>query len=194
MSFEEENLLLDLDSENEDVGPSTSVSTLNVTSFLRFEDDDGHSKTVKNNDFTQRLKETNRNLKKREIEPAVSTSFKLLKRPGSPSVYTEPKTKLRIQDKTFAGDDFLKLIPHRIISLSKLKGEIKDGENYGDFVVIGVIFEKTGIKTSANGSKYIMLKITDLKSKMNVFLFNNALTTFPDEPVSTVIALLNPVI
>jgi hypothetical protein len=127
------------------------------------------------------------------VEATTSTSFKLLKRPGSPSIYTEPKTKLRIQDKIFASDDFLKLIHHRIIPLSKLKGAIKDGEIHDDYVIIGVIHDKIGMKTSANGSKYTMLKITDLKTKMNVFLFNNALTTFVDEPISTVIALLNPV-
>jgi hypothetical protein len=189
MSIEEENLLLDLDSENEDI-PSNSI---NVSSFLRFEDSHDTHNMKNKHDFTQKLRDSNQMLKKRVVETSTSRSFKLPKRPGSPSIYTEPKTKLRIQDKVFAGDEFLQLIHHRIIPLSKLKDTIKEGEINGDFVIIGVVHDKTGVKTSANGSKYIMLKITDLKTKMNVFLFNNALATFAEEPVSTVVALLNPV-
>ena len=184
MSFDEENLLLELDSENEDFNGPISANS-----------NDYANKKHQNFNFTQRLAESNQLLRGREAEQSYSTSFKLVKRPGSPSIFTEQTTRLRIQDKSFASQDFSKLIHHRIIPISKLKSLVKGGEIQSDFVIIAAIYEKTALKTSVNGSKYIMLKITDLKSKMNLFLFNNALAKFENESVSTskVIALLNPV-
>ena len=192
MSFEEENLLLDLDSENEEaLGPSTAFKLSGITTQLHFEAEPSNDKMHQNSDFTKRLRESNHSIKRREPQSTVCSSFLPFNRPGSPSIYTEHKTKLRIKDKCFHSNDFERIMHHKIIPLSKLKSSMTDGDIMGNFVVIGVIFHKTGVKTSENGSKYVRFKLTDLQTKINLFLFNNALGECP--PIATVIALLNPV-
>lgn len=61
-----------------------------------------------------------------------------------------------------------------------------------DWVLLGIVAWKSDPKSKQDGSKYMVLKITDLKWELELFLFDSAFTRFWKLTIGTVIAILNP--
>ncbi|XP_043666761.1 protein MCM10 homolog [Vespula pensylvanica] len=81
------------------------------------------------------------------------------------------------------------------ITVSKIKTCIISGTLSNDWVIAGVLINKSPTKTSQKGSSYSIWKITDLSENMatvSIFLFSAAYKTFWKTTLGTVIGILNP--
>ncbi|RFU35379.1 hypothetical protein B7463_g971, partial [Scytalidium lignicola] len=85
--------------------------------------------------------------------------------------------------KTYVVPDLLKVVKAPDYN----PPEIED-----DWVILGVVAWKSEPKSKQDGSKYMIIKITDLKWELDLFLFDSAFTRFWKLTIGSVIAILNP--
>ncbi|KAH8808454.1 hypothetical protein F5884DRAFT_857986 [Xylogone sp. PMI_703] len=85
--------------------------------------------------------------------------------------------------KTYVVPDLLKVVK---------APEYNPPEIEDDWVLLGVVAWKSEPKSKQDGSKYLVIKVTDLKWELDLFLFDSAFTRFWKLTVGTVIAILNP--
>lgn len=80
-----------------------------------------------------------------------------------------------------------------IVKLGDISANLVDGDIPGDWVIFGIIAEKSSPKNSSNGQKYITFKLSNLASDtVNLFLFSKSFERHWKELPGTVVAVLNP--
>lgn len=114
-------------------------------------------------------------------------------------VYCDPIFGLRIVNPMISSTELTeKMQGRKAVTISSIKqhlSNVQSTNSQEDWVVAGVLLNKSATKTSIKGSQYTIWKLSDLTAEMNtitVFLFSGAYKNLWKIPTSTIIALLNP--
>ncbi|KAI8593450.1 hypothetical protein BDZ88DRAFT_142697 [Geranomyces variabilis] len=80
----------------------------------------------------------------------------------------------------------------RMVPIPSIAREMRGDDIDGDWVTIGVVFDKSAPRTSSIGKQFSTLKLTDLNGGVvNVFLFDGCHIAHEGEAVGSVVAILN---
>ncbi|XP_047347967.1 protein MCM10 homolog [Vespa velutina] len=116
--------------------------------------------------------------------------------PVQNSVYSDPFFGIRIVNPLISSKQMREQMNGKsAITISKIKTCIASGTLSNDWVIAGVLINKSPTKTSQKGSSYSIWKISDLSENMttvSIFLFSAAYKTFWKTTLGTVIGILNP--
>ncbi|PNF21164.1 hypothetical protein B7P43_G05124, partial [Cryptotermes secundus] len=88
-----------------------------------------------------------------------------------------------------------KMQSREAVPLARLKSHVTRGKMSTDWVVAGVVIQKSCMKTSQKGTQYYIWKLSDLKENLrtfSLFLFRAAAKELWKTNEGTVIAVLNP--
>lgn len=111
-------------------------------------------------------------------------------------VYSDPFFGIRIVNPLISSKQMREQMSGKsAITISKIKTCIASGTLSNDWVIAGVLINKSPTKTSQKGSSYSIWKISDLSENLttvSVFLFSAAYKTFWKTTLGTVIGILNP--
>ncbi|XP_076626336.1 minichromosome maintenance 10 homolog [Colletes latitarsis] len=111
-------------------------------------------------------------------------------------VYSDPFFGLRIVTPTVSSVELKARMNGKIpVSVSKIKVHINTGKTDSDWVIAGVLINKSLPKTSQKGSMYSIWKISDLSENVStvcLFMFGSAYKMFWKTTVGTVVGILNP--
>lgn len=111
-------------------------------------------------------------------------------------VYSDPFFGIRIVNPLISSKQMREQMNGKsAITISKIKTCIASGTLSNDWVIAGVLINKSPTKTSQKGSSYSIWKISDLSENLttvSVFLFSAAYKTFWKTTLGTVIGILNP--
>nr|XP_033338094.1 protein MCM10 homolog [Megalopta genalis] len=114
----------------------------------------------------------------------------------SKEVYSDPCFGLRIITPIISSTELKSRMDGKIpVTVSKITSHINSGKKDNDWVIAGVLVNKSPPKTSQKGSTYSIWKISDLSENINtvcIFMFGNAYKSFWKTTVGTVIGILNP--
>ncbi|KAK9310316.1 hypothetical protein QLX08_000323 [Tetragonisca angustula] len=114
----------------------------------------------------------------------------------SKDVYSDPFFGLRIISPVISSTELkARMIDKVPVTVSKIKYHLNSEKSEKDWVIAGVLINKSAPKTSQKGSTYAIWKISDLSDAMNtvcLFTFSNAYKSLWKTTVGTVIAILNP--
>ncbi|XP_078045630.1 minichromosome maintenance 10 homolog [Augochlora pura] len=114
----------------------------------------------------------------------------------SNDVYSDPCFGLRIVTPTVSSTELKSRMDGKIpVTVSKIMYHINTGKMDNDWVIAGVLVNKSPTKTSQKGSSYSIWKISDLSDNINtvcVFMFGNAYKSFWKTTIGTVVGILNP--
>ncbi|KOX77320.1 Protein MCM10 like protein [Melipona quadrifasciata] len=114
----------------------------------------------------------------------------------SKDVYSDPFFGLRIISPVISSMELkARMIDKVPVTVSKIKFHLNSEKSEKDWVIAGVLINKSAPKTSQKGSTYAIWKISDLSDAMNtvcLFTFSNAYKSLWKTAVGTVIAILNP--
>jgi len=85
----------------------------------------------------------------------------------------------------------------RVVPFSNIRSFTSNGKITEDWVVVGVIVTKSPPRTSAKGSTYSVLRLSDLRGvgdlkTVSLFLFSGACKTHNKNSVGSVLGILNP--
>lgn len=112
------------------------------------------------------------------------------------NIYSDPFFGIRIVNPLISSKQMREQMSGKsAITISKIKTCIASGTLSNDWVIAGVLINKSPTKTSQKGSSYSIWKISDLSENMttvSVFLFSTAYKTFWKTTLGTVIGILNP--
>ncbi|XP_046820062.1 protein MCM10 homolog [Vespa crabro] len=116
--------------------------------------------------------------------------------PVQNNVYSDPFFGIRIVNPLISSKQMREQMNGKsAITISKIKTCIASGTLSNDWVIAGVLINKSPTKTSQKGSSYSIWKISDLSENMttvSIFLFSAAYKTFWKTTLGTVIGILNP--
>ncbi|XP_035725567.1 protein MCM10 homolog isoform X1 [Vespa mandarinia] len=116
--------------------------------------------------------------------------------PVQNNVYNDPFFGIRIVNPLISSKQMREQMNGKsAITISKIKTCIASGTLSNDWVIAGVLINKSPTKTSQKGSSYSIWKISDLSENMttvSIFLFSAAYKTFWKTTLGTVIGILNP--
>ncbi|XP_076286297.1 minichromosome maintenance 10 homolog [Lasioglossum baleicum] len=111
-------------------------------------------------------------------------------------VYSDPCFGLRIVTPTISSAELKsRMTDKTAVTVSRIKFYVNTGKTDTDWVIAGVLVNKSPTKTSQKGSAYSIWKISDLSENINtvcVFMFSNAYKSFWKTTVGTVVGILNP--
>ncbi|XP_076659034.1 minichromosome maintenance 10 homolog [Halictus rubicundus] len=128
----------------------------------------------------------------RTIDNSISTNNSIALK----DVYSDPCFGLRIITPTISSTELKSRMNGKTpVTVSRIKFHINSGKTDSDWVIAGVLVNKSPTKTSQKGSAYSIWKISDLSENINtvcVFMFSNAYKSFWKTTVGTVIGILNP--
>lgn len=117
---------------------------------------------------------------------------------GPMDVYTDSSIGIRIINPLVSSNVIKeRLVGRKVISMSQVKQFTSDGKTTDDWVIFGVIISKAPPRTSAKGSNYSIIKLSDLRGPGNpkivsLFLFSSAFKNHNKDSVGTVLGILNP--
>lgn len=120
------------------------------------------------------------------------------KKTGPVDVYTDPSIGIRMINPLVSSSVMKdRLVGRRVVPMSQVKHFTSDGKVTDDWVIFGVIVSKAPPRTSAKGSSYSIIKLSDLRGPGNpktvsLFLFSSAFKKHGKDSVGTVIGILNP--
>ncbi|XP_071873210.1 minichromosome maintenance 10 homolog [Bombus fervidus] len=111
-------------------------------------------------------------------------------------VYSDPFFGLRIVNPMISSAELKARMSDKVpVTVSKIKYHLNPEKMEKDWVIAGVLINKSTPKTSQKGSTYAIWKISDLSDNMNtvcLFMFSNAYKTLWKTTIGTVIGILNP--
>ncbi|KOC60109.1 Protein MCM10 like protein [Habropoda laboriosa] len=111
-------------------------------------------------------------------------------------VYSDPFFGLRIVNPVVSSAELkARMIDKTPVTISKVKYHLSSERAEKDWVIAGVLINKSLPKTSQKGNSYAIWKISDLSENMNtvcLFMFSNAYKTLWKTTIGTVIGVLNP--
>ncbi|KAL6263245.1 hypothetical protein P5V15_006046 [Pogonomyrmex californicus] len=111
-------------------------------------------------------------------------------------VYSDPFFGIRIVSPLVSSSELKERMKDKIaITVSKVKNHIISDNVHNDWVIAGVLINKSATKTSQKGTSYCIWKISDLSNDLktvSIFLFSNAYKQLWKTIVGSVIGILNP--
>ncbi|XP_011629468.1 protein MCM10 homolog [Pogonomyrmex barbatus] len=111
-------------------------------------------------------------------------------------VYSDPFFGIRIVSPLVSSSELKERMKDKIaITVSKVKSHIISDNVHNDWVIAGVLINKSVTKTSQKGTSYCIWKISDLSNDLktvSIFLFSNAYKQLWKTIVGSVIGILNP--
>ncbi|XP_068081660.1 protein MCM10 homolog isoform X2 [Anabrus simplex] len=111
-------------------------------------------------------------------------------------VYTDPVFGIRIKNPLITSAQLQgRMVGRKAIPMARVKYHVTSGDVTSDWVIGGVIVQKSPIKTSQKGSQYCIWKLSDLKDGLktvSLFLFRNSHKNLWKTPIGTVVGILNP--
>ncbi|XP_074093603.1 minichromosome maintenance 10 homolog [Cotesia typhae] len=117
-----------------------------------------------------------------------------LKKPSD--IYTDPVFGLRIVKPLISSQELSERMKNRAaVTVSKVKNFIATQDLSNDWVIAGVLIQKSATRKSQNGNAYCIWTISDLSeavSRVTVFLFKDAYKTFWKTSDRVVVGILNP--
>ncbi|XP_008546854.1 protein MCM10 homolog [Microplitis demolitor] len=117
-----------------------------------------------------------------------------LKKPSD--IYTDPIFGLRIVKPLISSNELAERMKGRAaVTVSKVKNFITTQDLNNDWVIAGVLIQRSATKKSQNGNAYCIWTISDLTENVNrvtVFLFKGAYKTFWKVTDGVVVGILNP--
>lgn len=114
----------------------------------------------------------------------------------SKDVYSDPFFGLRIVNPVISSTELKSRMCEKIpVTVSRIKHHLNSERLEKDWVIAGVLINKSLPKTSQKGSLYSIWKLSDLSEDIStvcLFMFSSAYKTFWKTTVGTVIGVLNP--
>ncbi|XP_011697652.1 PREDICTED: protein MCM10 homolog [Wasmannia auropunctata] len=111
-------------------------------------------------------------------------------------VYSDPFFGIRIVSPLVSSAELRDRMKDKIaVTVSRVKSHIISDNIHNDWVIAGVLINKSATKTSQKGTSYCIWKISDLSDDLrtvSVFLFSNAYKQLWKTIVGSVIGILNP--
>ncbi|KAJ1521288.1 hypothetical protein ONE63_002966 [Megalurothrips usitatus] len=120
------------------------------------------------------------------------------KKTGPMDMYTDPSIGIRIINPLVSSTVIKeRLVGRKTVPFSEVKQFTTDGKVTVDWVIFGVIVSKAPPRTSAKGTNYSIIKLSDLRGSegpkmVSLFLFSSAFKKHGKDSVGTVIGVLNP--
>lgn len=133
-------------------------------------------------------------------------TFELGAKPKQPSsnikqksdIFTDPFFGIRISKPLISSAVLQERMSGRTsVAMSNIKQFISKNTISEDWVIAGVIVNKSTVRTSQKGNQYIIWKLSDLKGDIktiSLFLFGNAYKELWKSTIGTVLGVLNPTI
>lgn len=133
--------------------------------------------------------------KKTNTSSLLTTSNSSSK-PSSVDVYSDPVFGLRIIKPLVSSSELQNLMMGKTpVKISKVKNHLATANLEGDWVIAGVVINKSPTMKSQKGNHYCIWKLSDLSFDMNVvtlFLFSDAYKKFWKTAAGTVLGVMNP--
>lgn len=111
-------------------------------------------------------------------------------------VFTDPVFGLRIMNPLISSSVLQeRMIGRDPVQFGQLNRYLQTHNSEKDWVLAGVVANKSAVRTSQNGKKFSIWTLTDLKDDIktvSVFLFGNAHSQLWKTQIGTVIGILNP--
>ncbi|XP_011252096.2 protein MCM10 homolog [Camponotus floridanus] len=111
-------------------------------------------------------------------------------------VYSDPFFGIRIISPLISSTELKERMKDKIVvTISRVKNHINSDNIHNDWVIAGVLINKSATKTSQKGSSYCIWKISDLSDDLktvSIFLFSNAYKQLWKTITGSVIGILNP--
>ncbi|XP_029160667.1 protein MCM10 homolog [Nylanderia fulva] len=111
-------------------------------------------------------------------------------------VYSDPFFGIRIINPLISSAELKERMKDKIaVTISRVKNHIISDNVHNDWVIAGVLINKSATKTSIKGSSYCIWKISDLSDDLktvSIFLFSNAYKQLWKTITGSVIGILNP--
>ncbi|XP_012531092.1 protein MCM10 homolog [Monomorium pharaonis] len=137
---------------------------------------DFNNKKSKTFDFNNAIKSKNNNIAK--------------------DVYSDPIFGIRIVNPLVSSAELRERMKDKIaVTISRVKSHIISDNIHNDWVIAGVLINKSPTKTSQKGTSYCIWKISDLSDDLktvSIFLFSNAYKQLWKTITGSVIGVLNP--
>jgi len=111
-------------------------------------------------------------------------------------VYSDPFFGIRIVSPLISSAELKERMKDKIaVTVSRVKNHIISDNIHNDWVIAGVLINKSATKTSQKGTSYCIWKISDLSDDLktvSIFLFSNAYKQLWKTIIGSVIGILNP--
>lgn len=111
-------------------------------------------------------------------------------------VYSDPFFGIRIVSPLISSAELRDRMTGKIaVTVSRVKSHIISDNVHNDWVIAGVLINKSDTKTSQKGSPYCIWKMSDLSDDLRtvtIFLFNNAYKQLWKTVTGSAIGILNP--
>ncbi|XP_011165968.1 protein MCM10 homolog [Solenopsis invicta] len=111
-------------------------------------------------------------------------------------VYSDPFFGIRIVSPLISSIELRERMKGKIaVTVSRVKNHIISDNIHNDWVIAGVLINKSATKTSQKGTSYCIWKISDLSDDLktvSIFLFSNAYKQLWKTITGSVIGILNP--
>lgn len=111
-------------------------------------------------------------------------------------VYSDPFFGIRIINPLISSAELKERMKDKIaVTISRVKNHIASDNIHNDWVIAGVLINKSATKTSQKGSSYCIWKISDLSDDLktvSIFLFSNAYKQLWKTITGSAIGILNP--
>lgn len=140
------------------------------------------------------LRENNR--KSFDFNNAIKSSDKSSPILAAKDVYSDPFFGLRIVNPIVSSTELRNRMADKIaVTVSRVKNHIISDNVHNDWVIAGVLINKSDTKTSQRGTPYCIWKISDLSNDtktVTIFLFSDAYKQLWKTVTGNVIGILNP--
>lgn len=111
-------------------------------------------------------------------------------------VYSDPFFGIRIISPLISSNELRERMEGKIaVTVSRVKSHIISENVHNDWVIAGVLINKSPTKTSQKGTSYCIWKMSDLSDDLktvSIFLFSNAYKQLWKTVTGSVIGILNP--
>ncbi|XP_072753844.1 protein MCM10 homolog [Anoplolepis gracilipes] len=126
-----------------------------------------------------------------DFNNAIKDSISITK-----DVYSDPFFGIRIISPFISSTELKERMKDKIaVTISRVKNHIISDHIHNDWVIAGVLINKSATKTSQKGTSYCIWKISDLSDDLktvSIFLFSNAYKQLWKTITGSVIGILNP--
>lgn len=129
-------------------------------------------------------------------KPTLTTSKRLATTPAEPAVFCDPVFGLRIVQPLISSATLKERMEGRIpVGVQRARFHTERGDLTKDWVIAGVITQKSPVRQTQKGDSFSIWSISDLRGEIktvSVFLFRSAHKELWKNSVGTVIGILNP--
>ncbi|KAK7864510.1 hypothetical protein R5R35_003122 [Gryllus longicercus] len=160
-------------------------------------------KIIKSNEVSGKLSLFLGETKSRSTDTTWKSKFQVesMKTPNKTvqqklDVYSDPVFGIRMINPLITSRQLQeKMMGRTAVTMANIKRHIANGGTESDWVIAGIVVQKSPIRTSQKGSQYCVWKISDLKGDLktvSVFFFRNSHKNLWKTAIGTVVGILNP--